>query len=197
MEVGQSSRVAGGGIPIECNPIGEFISFKIRALGSCPAPTSCLRIDFRGRTSRPARRSRTFPRRRRSRKHTARVKSRQLTPTRPPAAPAASTTAKQIDKMGITDQMKGKTKHPPAGGFSGSLLVNGQADIAIDSKARAAVGSRCRSGRTAAGRHGLTVTYDAGVQTGAAQADAAKTLVKYLIRRRRRRCSKRRVSDPA
>jgi molybdate transport system substrate-binding protein len=43
-------------------------------------------------------------------------------------------TAKQIDKMGITEQMKGKTKHPPSGGFSGSLLVDGHADIAINSK---------------------------------------------------------------
>ena len=42
-------------------------------------------------------------------------------------------TAKQIDKMGITEQMKGKTKHPPSGGFSGSLLVTGEADIAINS----------------------------------------------------------------
>ncbi|MBI3704192.1 MAG: substrate-binding domain-containing protein [Rhizobiales bacterium] len=43
-------------------------------------------------------------------------------------------TAKQIDKMGIAEQMKGKSKHPPSGGFSGSLLVSGEADIAINSK---------------------------------------------------------------
>ena len=43
-------------------------------------------------------------------------------------------TAKLIDKMGITEQMKGKTKHPPSGGFSGSLLVDGEADLAINSK---------------------------------------------------------------
>jgi len=43
-------------------------------------------------------------------------------------------TAKQIAKLGITEQMKGKTKHPASGGFSGSLLVDGQADIAINSK---------------------------------------------------------------
>ena len=43
-------------------------------------------------------------------------------------------TAKQIAKLGIIEQMKGKTKHPASGGFSGSLLVDGQADIAINSK---------------------------------------------------------------
>ena len=30
-------------------------------------------------------------------------------------------TAKQIEKMGIAEQMKGKTKHPPSGGFSGAF----------------------------------------------------------------------------
>ena len=28
--------------------------------------------------------------------------------------------AKQIEKMGITEQLKGKTKFPPSGGFSGT-----------------------------------------------------------------------------
>jgi len=42
--------------------------------------------------------------------------------------------AKQIDKMGIADQLKDKTKFPPSGGFSGTLLVSGDADIAIQSK---------------------------------------------------------------
>ena len=50
-------------------------------------------------------------------------------------------TAKQIEKMGITEQMKGKTKQPPSGGFSGSLLVTGEADIAII-ETRTDVGSR-------------------------------------------------------
>ena len=36
--------------------------------------------------------------------------------------------------MGITEQMKGKTKHPPRAASSGTLLINGEADIAINSK---------------------------------------------------------------
>ena len=43
-------------------------------------------------------------------------------------------TAKQIERMGIAEQMKAKSKHPPSGGFSGSLLTTGEADIAINSK---------------------------------------------------------------
>jgi molybdate transport system substrate-binding protein len=42
--------------------------------------------------------------------------------------------AKQLDKMGIAEQMKDKTKFPPSGGFSGTLLASGDADIAIQSK---------------------------------------------------------------
>jgi molybdate transport system substrate-binding protein len=42
--------------------------------------------------------------------------------------------AKQIERMGITGQLKDKTKFPPPDGFSGTLLVSGDADIAIQSK---------------------------------------------------------------
>ena len=89
-------------------------------------------------------------------------------------------TAKQIEKMGITEQMKGKTKHPPSGGFSGSLLVTGEADIAINSKPELMSVPGVEVVGPLPGDMAFTVTYDAGVQTGAAQADAAKTLVKYL-----------------
>jgi molybdate transport system substrate-binding protein len=39
--------------------------------------------------------------------------------------------AKQIDKMGITEQLKSKTKFPASGGFSGTLLTTGEADLAV------------------------------------------------------------------
>jgi molybdate transport system substrate-binding protein len=42
--------------------------------------------------------------------------------------------AKQIERMGITEQLKEKIKFPPSGGFSGTLLMSGDADIAIQSK---------------------------------------------------------------
>ena len=67
--------------------------------------------------------------------------------------------AKQIERMGITEQMKGKTKHPPSGGMSGTLLVSGEPTLhqfkRMPSMARAVVGSRRRGGRAAARRHGL------------------------------------------
>ncbi|HEY5215259.1 MAG TPA: molybdate ABC transporter substrate-binding protein [Pseudolabrys sp.] len=90
-------------------------------------------------------------------------------------------TAKQIEKMGITEQMKGKTKHPPSGGFSGSLLTNGEADIAINSKPELLSVPGVEVVGPLPGDMAFTVIYDAAVQTGAAQADAAKALVKYLM----------------
>ena len=99
-----------------------------------------------------------------------------------PAAGGASGiyTAKQIDKMGITEQMKGKTRHPPSGGFSGRLLVDGQADIAINSKPELMSVPGVEVVGPLPGDMAYTVTYDAAVQSSAPQADAAKVWVKYL-----------------
>ncbi len=106
-------------------------------------------------------------------------------------------TAKQIEKMGITEQMKGKTKHPPAGGFSGSLLVDGQADIAINSKPELMSVPGVEVVGPLPGDMAFTVVYDAGVQTGAAQADAAKALVKYLMSPEAQAVFKAKGFDPA
>ena len=106
-------------------------------------------------------------------------------------------TAKQIEKMGITEQMKGKTKHPPSGGFSGSLLVDGQADIAINSKPELLSVPGVEVVGPLPGDMAFTVIYDACVQTGAAQADAAKTLVKYLMTPEAQAVLKAKGFDPA
>ena len=106
-------------------------------------------------------------------------------------------TAKQIEKMGITEQMKGKTKHPPSGGFSGSLLVDGQADIAINSKPELLSVPGVEVVGPLPGDMAFTVIYDACVQTGAAQADAAKTLVKYLMTPEAQAVVKAKGFDPA
>jgi molybdate transport system substrate-binding protein len=106
-------------------------------------------------------------------------------------------TAKQIEKMGITEQMKGKTKHPPSGGFSGSLLVDGQADIAINSKPELLSVPGVEVVGPLPGDMAFTVTYDAGVQTGATQARAAKALVKYLMSPEVQAVFKAKGFDPA
>jgi len=42
--------------------------------------------------------------------------------------------AKLLERMGIAEQMKPKTKFPPAGGFSGELLLTGEAELAVQQK---------------------------------------------------------------
>jgi molybdate transport system substrate-binding protein len=106
-------------------------------------------------------------------------------------------TAKQIAKLGITEQMKGKTKHPPSGGFSGSLLVDGQADIAINSKPELLSVPGVEVVGPLPGDMAYTVIYAAGVQSGAAQADAAKALVKYLMSPEAQAVFKANGFDPA
>jgi molybdate transport system substrate-binding protein len=106
-------------------------------------------------------------------------------------------TAKQIERMGITEQMKGKTKHPLSGGFSGSLLTNGEADIAINSKPELLSVPGVDVVGPLPGDMAFTVIYDAGVQTGAAQVDAAKALVKYLMSAEAQAMFKAKGFDPA
>jgi molybdate transport system substrate-binding protein len=88
--------------------------------------------------------------------------------------------AKQIEKMGITEQLKDKTKFPPSGGFSGTLLISGEADIAVQSKPELLHVPGVEVVGPLPGDMAFTVVYAAGVQTGAAQAEAAKALVNYL-----------------
>jgi molybdate transport system substrate-binding protein len=42
--------------------------------------------------------------------------------------------AKLLERMGIAEQMKPKTKYPPPGGFSANLLITGEADLAVQQK---------------------------------------------------------------
>jgi len=48
-----------------------------------------------------------------------------------PAAGGASGVyfSKLLERMGIAEQMKAKTKYPPAGGNSANLVVSGEADL--------------------------------------------------------------------
>lgn len=42
--------------------------------------------------------------------------------------------AKLLERMGIAEEMRTKTKYPPAGGFSATLLVSGDAELAVQQK---------------------------------------------------------------
>jgi molybdate transport system substrate-binding protein len=104
---------------------------------------------------------------------------------------------KQLERMGITEQMKGKSTHPPSGGFAGSLLVNGEADIAINSKTELLTVPGVEVVGPLPGDMAFTVVYAAGVGSGATQAEAAKALVKYLTSPEAQAVFKAKGYDPA
>ncbi|HXX06479.1 MAG TPA: molybdate ABC transporter substrate-binding protein [Pseudolabrys sp.] len=105
--------------------------------------------------------------------------------------------AKQIERMGITDQLKDKTKFAPAGSFSGALLPSGEADIAIQSKPELLSVPGVEVVGPLPGDMAFTVVYQAGVQSGAANAEAAKALVKFLASPEAQAVFKAKGFDPA
>lgn len=105
--------------------------------------------------------------------------------------------AKQIERMGIADQLKGKTKFAPAGSFSGTLVAGGDADIAIQSKPELLSVPGVEVVGPLPGDMAFTVVYQAGVQSGAANAEAAKALVKFLASPAAQAVFKAKGFDPA
>ena len=105
--------------------------------------------------------------------------------------------AKQIERMGIAEQMKGKTRHPPSGGLSGTLLVSGEADIAINAKPELLSVPGVDVVGPLPGDMAFTVVYAAAVQTGAAQTEAAKAFVNFLKSPEAQAVFKAKGYDPA
>jgi molybdate transport system substrate-binding protein len=99
-----------------------------------------------------------------------------------PAAGGASGVyiAKLLDRMGIADQMKPKTKHPPPSGNSALLVVNGEADLAIQQEPElTSVAGVDLVGPLPAGINNIT-GYSAGIDNGSRQVEGANALIKFL-----------------
>jgi len=99
-----------------------------------------------------------------------------------PAAGGASGVylAKLLERMGIADQMKAKTKHPPPSGNTAVLVVNGEADLAIQQEPEVmSVAGVDMVGPLPDELNNITI-YSAGVGVGSQQADAANALIRFL-----------------
>lgn len=99
-----------------------------------------------------------------------------------PAAGGASGVyfAKLLERMGIADQMKAKTRHPPPSGNSANLVVAGQADLAIQQEPEVmSVAGIDMVGPLPADLNNITA-YAAGIGAGSQQADAATALIRFL-----------------
>lgn len=99
-----------------------------------------------------------------------------------PAAGGASGVyfAKLLERMGIADQMKAKTRHPPPSGNSANLVVAGEADLAIQQEPEVmSVAGIDMVGPLPADLNNITA-YAAGIGAGSQQADAATALIRFL-----------------
>ena len=88
--------------------------------------------------------------------------------------------AKLLERMGIAEQMKAKTRHPPPSGNSAVLVVNGEAELAIQQEPEViSVAGVDLVGPLPPELNNITV-YAAGVGAGSQQAEAANALIKFL-----------------
>jgi molybdate transport system substrate-binding protein len=88
--------------------------------------------------------------------------------------------AKLLERMGIAEAVKAKTKHPPQGGNAAVLVANGEAELAIQQVPEViAVSGVDFVGELPEGTNNIT-SFAAGSVVGTKHEDAAKALVKFL-----------------
>jgi molybdate transport system substrate-binding protein len=88
--------------------------------------------------------------------------------------------AKLLERMGIADQVKAKTRHPAQGGNAAVLVAKGEAELAIQQVPEViSVTGVDFVGELPAELNNITA-FAAGPVTGTKHEDAAKALVKFL-----------------
>jgi molybdate transport system substrate-binding protein len=99
-----------------------------------------------------------------------------------PATGAASGVyiAKLMERMGIAEEIKSKTRYAPAGGFAATLLVSGEADLAIQLEPEiVSVAGVEKVGSLPAELNNVTVLA-AGLGRNANNEEAGRRVIKYL-----------------
>src|SRR5579863_2059135 len=88
--------------------------------------------------------------------------------------------AKLLERMGIADAMKPKTKYPPAGGFSAELLLTGEADLAVQQKPELLHVKGAEIVGFLPGDLNMFTEFAAGIMPGSKNAGAATSLIEML-----------------
>ena len=88
--------------------------------------------------------------------------------------------AKLLERMGIAEEMKAKTKFPPPSGNAANLVVSGEAELAVQQEPEVmAVSGVDMVGPLPADLNNITL-YTAGTGTGSQQKEAANALIRFL-----------------
>ena len=105
--------------------------------------------------------------------------------------------AKLLERMGLAEAMKAKTKFPPPGGNSANLVVSGEAELAIQQTPEVmAVAGVDLVGPLPAALDNITV-FAAGVGAGSENAGPAKAVIELLHTPDAQAVFKARGLDPA
>jgi molybdate transport system substrate-binding protein len=88
--------------------------------------------------------------------------------------------AKLLERLGIAEQMKAKTKYPPAGGFSAELLLSGEAELAVQQKPELLHVSGVEIVGFLPGDLNLVTDFAAALMAGSKNAQAGKALIDSL-----------------
>jgi molybdate transport system substrate-binding protein len=88
--------------------------------------------------------------------------------------------AKLLERMGIAEQMKPKTKYPPPGGFSANLLMTGEAELAVQQKPELlhVVGAEVIG--LLPGDLNVVTEFAVAIMTACKNGEAGKALIKML-----------------
>jgi molybdate transport system substrate-binding protein len=88
--------------------------------------------------------------------------------------------AKLLERMGIAEQMKPKTKYPPAGGFSAELLLTGDAELAVQQKPELLHVAGVEIVGFLPGDLNMVTEFAAAIMVGSKNMDAGKALIESL-----------------
>jgi len=87
---------------------------------------------------------------------------------------------KLLERMGIAAEMRPKTKYPPAGGFSATLLVSGEAELAVQQKPELLHVAGCEVVGLLPGDLNLVTAFAAGIMPDCKNAEAGTALIAFL-----------------
>ena len=88
--------------------------------------------------------------------------------------------AKLLERMGIADAMKPKTKYPPAGGFSAELLMTGEAELAVQQKPELLHVAGCEIVGFLPGALNVVTEFAAAIMPKRENADVGMALIRFL-----------------
>src|SRR5262249_13694772 len=88
--------------------------------------------------------------------------------------------AKLPRRRGIAQQMRPKTKYPPAGGFSGELLLTGEAELAVQQKPELLHVPGVEIVGFLPGDLNMVTEFAAAIMTGSKHAESGKALINSL-----------------